>query len=186
MGSKKNNGNTGKSYQEMPLSVPQWHPGNPLLGFQTFSTHIHNQAKATLVKDGYHAEMIFFMVQDGSGVIVLPHDNDRDRVAQYLRDRINRDYVYGVLHICESWIRWADGPKDHILTQVIGGEIRVSELKPEHRKEALTVVAQSRDGYAVNWIDEIERAKDNGKETIQFGRSEQHTGFEGRFGKLFG
>lgn len=184
MGGKKDKNGKDGSYQEVPLPVPQWPPGVPLLGFQTFSAYIHNKAKATLVKDGYHAEMVFFMKQDGTGVLVLPHDDDRDRVAQYVRDRISRDYVYGVLHICESWIRWANGPNDHILTQVMAGEIRVSELKPEHRKEALAVVAQSRDGYSMNWIDEMVREKEKGP--IRFGRCEKHCGFEGRFGKLFG
>ena len=186
MGKKKHEDDKG-AYKEIPLSAPNWFANNPIWSFQAFAEHIHNQARQVLVKDGFHAEMLFFLGLDGKGSIVLPHDNDRDRVAKYARDRIERDYAYGVIHISECWMRWADGPNDHILNQVIAGEIRVSELNPEHRKEVLTVCAQSRDGYSMNWIDEIVR--DEKKVVKGFGEARKFggtEGLEGRFGKLFG
>jgi hypothetical protein len=58
----------------------------------------------------------------------------------------------------EAWVRYAEtGPSDHTLKQVIDGEIRVSELRPEDRREALTVTAHTRDGYAHTWIEETRR-----------------------------
>ena len=62
--------------------------------------------------------------------------------------------------------------------------MKVSELKPEHRTEALSVSAQSRDGFSINWIDEMVRHKKKG--SLKLGKCHQFSGFEGRFGKLYG
>lgn len=72
-------------------------------------------------------------------------------------------------------------PNDHILKQVIAGEIRVSELRPEDRQEVLMVSAQSRDGWATSWVDEIVRIA--GK--VSLGGCQEIRDFQGRFGRLF-
>ena len=154
--------------------------------FQKFAGFIHGNAKKYLLEDKTHAEMMFFMPLDGKGKLVTIQStaNDRDALAQWVRDYISQNYIYGVVHVCESWVKFADGPDDHTVKQIQAGEIKVSELKPEHRTEALSVSAQSRDGFSINWIDEMLRHKKKG--TLKLGKCHQFSGFAGRFGRLFG
>ena len=173
-------------YNELPVSFAGWDSKTPLASFQLFANHIHENAKQYLLEDKTHGEMLFFMPLGGKGHIILcgSLDEDRDVMAQWVRDHIRQHYIYGVVHVCESWVKLADGPNDHILTQIIAGEMKVSDLKPEHRMEALSVSAQSRDGFSINWIDEMIRDKKKG--TLKLGKCHQFSGFEGRFGKLYG
>ena len=171
--------------QQINISSPGWNPGNPFISFQSFAHSIHEQAKRVLLKDKFHAEMFFFIPLDGNGHIVQWTGGDnRDATAKWVREHIREHYIYGVVHVCECWARLADGPHDHVLDQIIDGEIRVSELRPEDRVEALSVSAQSRDGYSNNWIDEIIRGKAKGAMTL--GKCTSFSDFDGRFGRLFG
>ncbi len=77
----------------------------------------------------------------------------------------------------------ATSPDDHILKQVVAGEIKVSQLQPEHRQEALMVSAQSRDGWATSWVDRIARNPAGG---ISLAGCTEFSDFRGRFGKVFG
>jgi hypothetical protein len=171
-------------YEEHPIGFPQWEPSNPSGSFQKFADYMHDQAKNYLLDDGYHAEMLFFMPLDGKGTLVLPKGDDRDEMAQWVRDYIAKHYIFGLVHVCESWVKFNSSPNDHTVKQIVAGEIKVSELKPEHRTEALSVSAQSRDGFSLNWIDEMVRHKKKG--SLKLGKCHQFSDFEGRFGKLFG
>lgn len=174
--------------QDHPITYDEWDAKDPMGSFQKFAHFIHGNAKKYLLEDKTHAEMLFFMPLDGQGTLVTIQsadgDNGRDEMAQWVRDYIGKHYIFGVVHICESWVKFADNPNDHTVKQIIAGEMKVSELKPEHRTEALSVSAQSRDGYSINWIDEMIRHKKKG--TLKLGRCHQFSGLDGRFGKLFG
>ena len=170
--------------REIPLSHAGWNRANPQLSFQSFAMYIHEEAKRVFLKDKYHSELFFFMPLNGEGHIVQWTGKERDAAADWVQKHSREHYVYGVVHVCECWVRFADGPNDHTLRQIADGEMRVSELRPEDRKEALSVVAQSRDGYAHNWLDEIVRDKPKG--TPRLGKCREFSGgFEGRFGNLF-
>jgi len=168
----------------IPMAPSGWNSADPSGSFRAFAESIHSMARETFLKDKSHAEMVFFMPLNGQGHIVLTRFDDRDAMAQWMKKQIEKHYVFGVVHIVEAWVRLAEGTNDHILQQVINGEIRVSELREEDRKEALTVSAQARDGYSINWIDEIVRDKTTGSLSLQ--PSIIFRDFEGRFGKLFG
>lgn len=173
-------------YTEHPISFPDWDTANPSGSFRKFADYMHNQAKKYLLDDGYHSEMLFFMPLDGQGTLVLVEGKDRDSMAQWVRDYINEHYTFGLVHICEAWVRFADGPDDHTFKQIQAGEMKVSDMKAEHRKEALSVSAQARDGFSVNWVDEMIRGGDKGKGSLKLGKCHQFSESEGRFGKLFG
>lgn len=168
------------------MAYDEWDGKDPMGSFQRFANFIHGNAKKYLLEDMTHAEMMFFMPLDGKGTLITIQStpNDRDELAQWVRDYISKNYIYGIVHVCESWVKFADGPNDHTIKQIQAGEIKVSELKPEHRTEALSVSAQSRDGFSINWIDEMIRHKKKG--SLKLGECHQFSGFEGRFGKLFG
>ena len=166
-----------------PISVPGWEVGSPSAAFQAFAAHIHEQAKRVIVHDKSHAELFFLLSLEGSGELIHWRENDREREADWLRRYISEHYTFGVIHVVECWMRLASRPDDHILKQVMAGEIKVSELNPEHRVETLMVSSQSRDGYSHSWLDEIIRMGD-GKITL--GHCHEIDEFTGRFGKLFG
>ena len=172
--------------QAHPIAYAEWDAKDPMVSFQKFADFIHGNAKKYLLEDKTHAEMMFFMPLDGKGTLVTIQGKatERDEMAQWVRDYIAQHYIFGVVHVCESWVKFADSPNDHTVKQIKAGEIKVSELKPEHRTEALSVSAQSRDGFSVNWIDEMVRHKKKG--SLKLGQCHQFSGFEGRFGKLFG
>jgi hypothetical protein len=179
-------------YTIHPIGYPEWVAANPSGSFRKFADYMHQQAKKYLLEDGYHAEMLFFMPIDGNGQLVMWEGEDRDDVAQWVRDYINKHYIFGLVHVCESWVRFADNPNDHTFKQIQAGEMKVSDMKPEHRKEALSVTAQARDGYSVSWIDEMIRGGEKGKGgkndrgTMKLGKCHEVHDIEGRFGKLFG
>lgn len=165
------------------ISVADWDRSRPVESFKAFAGQIHQQAKDTLIQDGSHAEMFFFLTIGGSGQLMCWRSNDRDSEALWLRQHIAAHYIYGVVHVTEAWMRLARGADDPLFQQVMAGEKRISELPPSERKEVLMVSAQSRDGWAMSWSDEILRDAD-GKPLL--GACHEVADFEGRFGKLFG
>ena len=165
------------------ITAPDWDRSHPVESFQAYADRIHKQAKETLVQDGNHAEMFFFLTISGNGHLMLWRNSDRDLEAKWLRKHISAHYVYGVIHVVEAWMRLAKGTNDPLFQKVRSGEMRVSELPSAERQEALLVSAQSRDGWAMSWCDQIQRYAD-GKPML--GSCIETGDFEGRFGKLFG
>jgi len=164
-------------------SIPTWDKANPAASFKTFAVAIHEKARQTFLQDKTHAEMLFLMPLDGQGQLVQVTEQDGDKLSAILKQYVTEHSTFGVLHIAEGWIRLKEGKNDHIFRQIEAGEMKVSELKEEHRKEALSVTAQSRDGYSMLWIDEIVRDKSGGvslKPAVVF------ADIKGRFGALFG
>lgn len=165
------------------MAIPGWDATRATDSFQAFAQYVHGQAKSILLRDGNHTEMVFFMPLNGKGHVALWSNPDRDLQASWIRRRIAERYVFGVAHVVEAWVHLAPTPNDHTLKQVMAGEIKVSELRPEDRQEVLIVSAQSRDGWAISWVDEIARGTD-GK--LSLGRCHTVKDVQGRFGKLFG
>ena len=98
-----------------PISVSDWNASRPAESFRAFAQYIHGQAKEVLLADGHHSEMFFFIPLDGNGHIVLWRNDDRDLEAEWLRQHIAEQYVYGVIHVVEAWMHLAPHPDDHIL-----------------------------------------------------------------------
>jgi hypothetical protein len=167
----------------MPFAVPGWEKPRAAECFHALAGQIHGMARQTFERDGNHAEMLFFLPPDGKGSIALWEGGDRDEQAGWIRRHIHETYAFGVIHVVKAWSRFADKPGDHTLRQIQAGEMRVSDLRPEDRTEVLMVCAQSRDGWATSWIDEVLRDA-VGKPSL--GASRSFADFEGRFGKLFG
>ncbi len=179
------NGDVKQNMKPKIVSIPvaDWDAAKPAESFRAFGNYVHGQAKEILLKDGHHSEMLFFIPLDGNGHVVLWRSNDRDLEADWLRRHAAERYAYGVVHVVEAWMHLAPKPGDHTLKQIMDGEIKVSELKPGDRKEVLMVSAQSRDGWANSWNDEILRGP--GGKPI-FGACLEVSDFRGRFGRVFG
>ena len=166
-----------------PVSAPGWDASKAPDSFRAFADFVHEQAKEVLMRDGNHAEMFLFMPLNGRGHVVIWQGGDRDLEAKWLRRHVRERYAFGFVHVVEAWMRMAPTPDDHILKQLIAGEMRVSQLNPEHRQEALMVSAQSRDGWANSWVDEMVR---DAAGKLSLGSCREFSDFVGRFGKVFG
>lgn len=172
-----------KTLEATPIAAQGWDATKPAESFKAFAAFVHAQAKEILLTDGNHAEMFFFMPLNGQGHLILWRGQDRDMEADWLRRHIEQHYIYGVVHVVEAWMRLAPTPDDHILKQLMAGEMKVSELNPEHRQEALMVSAQSRDGWALSWMDRMVRNPTGGISLVE---CREFSDFRGRFGKVFG
>ena len=172
--------------QDEPIAYAKWDSSNLSASFKLFAEFIHGNARKYLLEDMRHDELIFFMPQDGKGslVTVQTTGTDRDALAQSVRDYIRKHGIFGIVHVCESWVKFADTPHDPAVPQIQFAEIKVSAVKPDHRTEVLSVSAQSRDGFSINWMDEMLRHKKKG--TLKLGPCHEFTGYDGRFGELFG
>ena len=172
-------------FQDEPITYADWDGTALSASFELFAAFIHGNATTYLVEDQAHDEMLFFMTGDGKGTMVTIQGKHIDRAAlsQWVRDYITAHQIYAVVHVCESWVKFADSPNDKGVRQIQFREIKESEIKPEHRTEVLSVSAQSWDGAAVNWVDEILRHKKKG--TLKLGPCHQFGGLEGWFGTLF-
>ena len=165
------------------VAAPGWDRSCPAESFRAFAHHIHGMAKEVLLRDGHHSEMFFFLPQGGHGHLVTWRGGDRDLETEWLRKHISKHYIFGVVHIVEAWMHLAKKPGDHTIRQIQAGEIKVSELQPEDRQEALMVSAQARDGWSMSWVDEILR---DAAGKLSLGPCREFADFQGRFGKLFG
>jgi len=159
---------------------PKWDNDNISDSFSRYAEFLHEKAKWMFLKDKTHVELIFAIQPSGTGNIILVQ-GDRDAFVANLKQMIQNSDIIGIVHICESWMHSGD---DHITKQIMWGEMRVSDLKPEHRTEALVVSAQSKGGKSFAWIDPIIRNTKTGEVSLGEGTTLENV--EGRFGKLFG
>lgn len=170
-----------KHKQSEPVE-PSWDMNDPIGSFRRYGEHLHQKARWMFLKDGHHAEMMFFFRSGGAAMLMLVR-GDRDEFAGNIRRIIRGSGVIGVVHICEAWTRFG-GKNDHITKQIVLGEMGVSDLRAEDRGEALFTSIQSSDGQATCWIDPIQRDAKTGKASL--GKASTIREIGGRFGKLFG
>jgi hypothetical protein len=158
---------------------PKWDNANPMESFSRYAVYLHEKAKWMFLKDKTHVELIFAIRPNKEGILLLVRGN-RDAFVANLKQMIQNSDIIGIVHIAEAWMHSGN---DHITKQIMWGEISVSDLKPEHRTEALTVSVQSRDGQSFAWFDPIKRDEKTGEVSLDKGfRLEK---IEGRFGQLF-
>ena len=142
----------------MSGTAPPWNARDRSGSLCRLAEWLNDTARQTLLEDGFHTELFFLYRADGRGVISQPPPGlDRDQVAEALRQTIRVNNIYGLVHICEAWTYFPKLPRDHTMTQILHGEIAVSELRPEDRTEALTVRMESRDGASRLWMSPIVR-----------------------------
>jgi len=159
---------------------PKWNANDPMGSFHHYAESLHQKAKWMFLKDGTHVELMFIFKSSGECFLLLVK-GDRDQFVIHLRDLIKRYAVIGIVHIAEAWMR-IGGHGDHITTQLIYGEMAVSDLLPADRSEALLVGIHSNDGQVVTWVEPIIRDA-NGKPTL--GKAFNLTDMAGRYGMLF-
>ena len=160
---------------------PKWDAADSSGSFLRYAEFIHQKAKRVFLNDQTHADMVFIFKERGECLLTLVR-GDRDEFVRRLKDMIRGSDVVGVVHVAEAWFRMG-GTGDHITTQIQCGELRVSDLRPEDRGEALMVTMHPRVGRATSWVEPIVRDA-NGKPSLGEGFTITETG--GRFAGLFG
>jgi hypothetical protein len=155
----------------------------PLERVKAYARGVHEKAKELLLADGGHAEMMFFLTLDERCHVVQWQGTHPEAKASWMRQHIHDHYIYGVIHVCECWVRIARDLNDPITNNLVSGNLRVSELPEEDRIEALSVVVQTRDGYALTWVDQIVR--DGSGKVVGLGMAQEFKEMGGRLGELF-
>jgi hypothetical protein len=148
----------------MASALENWDNADPAGSFRQFVEELRQQARTVFLKDGTHVELLFLVDDHGKGELVGVAGTDRPTIVRALKQRIRDRNIYGVVHIAEGWAYYPRGAKDHTMRQILEGEIKVSELRPEDRGEALIVHTETREGENKMWVSPIRR--DAGKVTL--------------------
>ena len=142
------------------------------------------EARTTFLKDGSHVELFFLYREDGEGALGHPPpDMEREQFTQMLRQTIQENEIFGVVHIIEAWVYIPKKSGDHTMKQILDGEMAVSDLNPGDKAEALIVRYECRDGTQRMWTSQILRTKTGGvalADALEMGDE-----VKGRFGTLF-
>lgn len=163
--------------------MPPWDKSDPSESLRRLGEWYNQRARDVFLKDGSHVELYFLFTRDGQGTLIqIPKGMDRETFMANLKATMLKMGSYGVIQIAEVWTYLPPRPNDHTFKQVLAGEIKVSELKPEDKTEALLVRYQSSDGDQCVWVNVIQR-KASGVFLAE--AIELHDKADGRFGSLF-
>lgn len=163
---------------------PDWNEADRAASFLAYTNWLNETARLTFLKDKTHVELFFLVQPDGkAGIGMPPPGMDRDKVAAMLRTSIREHGIYGLVHVVEAWTYFPKQAHDHTFSQILQGEIAVSELRPEDRREALLVHSQSREGANCMWMSPIVRTGQDGVALAD--AIEWQNPPSGRFGNLF-
>ena len=146
------------------VGIPE-HQGNSA----RLAEWLHDEAKDVFNKDKTHAQILFLFSGDEGLVSMnpIPPKTEPEQLLAGVRQAVQEHDIYGVITVAEVWTYIPQRPNDHITVQLRHNEMRVGDLKDEHRREALMVDLQSKDGEHLTWLDPIIR---RGKE-VTLGRT---------------
>jgi hypothetical protein len=110
------------------------------------------------IKDGTHVQILFLFGENGLvSINPVPPNTSHEHVYGGIKNAIEEHKLYAVIYIGESWMYSARGKTDHTASQIIDGEIRVSELNKDDRKEVLLLKMESSEGLSMIHMNEILR-----------------------------
>lgn len=125
-----------------------------------WTDYLHSEAKRLFNQDGTHGNLLFSFDKENGLVSVnlIPPNTDHDQLNEAITNAVNEHNLYGVVVIGETWM-YSIKEKDHTSFQLLDGEMRVSDLNDEDKKEALMIRMENRDGDCLVYLDEIIRDK---------------------------
>jgi hypothetical protein len=143
---------------------PNWNPEEPFQSMQEWALFLHAEAKRLFRQDGTHASMLFSF-KELEGIVsvnaIPPNFNDYDALNESIADAILEYDLFGVILIGETWMYFIK-EKDHTAFQLLDGEMRVSDLNAEDKKEALMVKMESQNGECITYLNQIIRDEKDG------------------------
>ena len=137
---------------------PKWISGEESTCIRKWADFLHTEAKRLFNQDGTHGNMLFCFNRENGLISVnpIPPNTDQDQVNEAITNAVIENNLYGVILIGESWM-YSLKEKDHTSFQLLDGEMRVSDLNDEDKKEALMIRMENSDGDCLIYLDEIIR-----------------------------
>ena len=113
--------------------------------------------------DGYVSPVVLILSPTQNAVFpvqqLMGSGSDKSVLAGIVREIAAKMQATEVIMITEAWMYMAKGKADHTSKQLVMGEIRVSELRPEDKQEVVMVQYESQDAtYMV--LNRITRPED--------------------------
>lgn len=123
-----------------------------------WTEYLHEEAKRLFIQDGTHGNLLFCFNKEHGLVSVnpIPPNIDQDQLDTAIMHAVYEHHLYGVIFIGETWMYFIK-EKDHTAFQLLDGEMKVSDLNDEDKKEALIVRMENRDEDCLIYLDEIKR-----------------------------
>lgn len=143
------------------IESPKWISNEASESIQKWAEYLHEKAKEMFVQDGTHANMLFlFTKQNGLvSIDLIPPNLDHAQSYSAIADTVIEHNLYAVILIGETWC-YSLKENDHTSFQILDGEMQVSDLNDEDKKEALIVKLETKDDDSLIFLDEILRAND--------------------------
>ena len=142
------------------IDKPEWIPNEESECMRNWTENLHKEAKRLLIQDGTHASLLFLFTKEMGLISVnpVPPNINLDELNIAVANAVNEHELYGVVFICETWAYYMK-EKDHTAFQLLDGEMKVSDLNAEDKKEALMVRMETSDGDCLIYLEEIIRDK---------------------------
>lgn len=162
--------------QLVPMSVREWDLTNPADSFRKFFVGNQSEATNSLLRDGFHPEVVYFIGEDGNGHALVWCNNDYDLEVGWIQRFLAAHTVFGIVHAVEAWLILPSSPTSRTPSKGLA-------VESSDPKEVLMVSGQCRNGWSATWAVELSRDA-KGKPVL--GACRQFKEHLGRFGKLFG
>lgn len=136
-----------------------WNPKAKQASLQKWAENLHKEAKSVFLKDKTHAHILFlFNEADGCiSVNPIPPKTSHLSIQQGIKRAVKEHDLYGAIFIGEAWVYLRKGADDHTAFQLLDGEMKVSDLNDDDKKECLYMRVESKDECFV-WLNRIARS----------------------------
>lgn len=142
------------------LDNSEWIPNAKSECIRKWAENLHKEAKRLMIQDGTHANLLFLFNKENGLISInpVPPNIEHEHLNATVENAVKEHQLYGVIFIGESWAYFIK-EKDHTAFQLLDGEMKVSDLNSEDKKEALIVRMENDDGDCLMYLDEIIRDK---------------------------
>lgn len=137
---------------------PEWITNAESECIRKWTEYLHAEAKRLFAQDGTHVNLLFCFNKEHGLVSVnpVPQNIDQDQLDSAIMNAVIEHHLYGVVFIGETWMYFVK-EKDHTAFQLLDGEMKVSDLNDEDKREALIVRMENSEEECIIFLDEIKR-----------------------------
>lgn len=137
---------------------PKWIPEAESECMRHWAEYLHREAKRLMTQDGTHACMLFLFNKENGliSVDLVPPNTDGNQINEAVAHAVYEHGLYGVILIGETWSYFMK-ENDHTAFQLLDGEMKVSDLNAEDKKEALMLRMENGDGDCLIYLNEMVR-----------------------------
>lgn len=138
---------------------PKWRQEAKSSSICQWTDYLHTEAQRLFIQDKTHVSLLFCFNEENGLIAVnpVPPATSFDILNASVRDAVIEHDLYGIVLICESWAYFIEKENDHTVFQLLDGEMKVSDLNDQDKKEILLIRMENRDGDCIIYWDEIMR-----------------------------